>query len=94
MAVAAAAPRQRSFQDVLVVSFGHALAHWYPSTFYLLLPLIGKGLDLSYGEIGRSSPAQYAPAIANIPGGLFVDSVGSKELLMAIALSGSAFPLS
>ena len=44
MAVAAAAPRQRSFQDVLVVSFGHALTHWYPSTFYLLLPLIGKEL--------------------------------------------------
>ena len=93
MAVAAAAPRQRSFQDVLVVSFGHALTHWYPSTFYLLLPLIGKELDLSYGEIGSILTCQYAAgAIANIPGGLFVDSVGRKELLMAIALFWIGFP--
>jgi MFS family permease len=93
MIVAAAAPRQRSFQDVLVVSFGHALTHWYPSTFYLLLPLIGKELGLSYGEIGSILTCQYAAgAIANIPGGLFVDSVGSKELLMAVALFWIGFP--
>jgi MFS family permease len=91
--VAAAAPRQRSFQDVLVVSFGHALTHWYPSTFYLLLPLIGKELGLSYGEIGSILTCQYAAgAIANIPGGLFVDSVGRKELLMAVALFWIGFP--
>jgi|HubBroStandDraft_6_1064221.scaffolds.fasta_scaffold34216_2 FSR family fosmidomycin resistance protein-like MFS transporter len=93
MTVAAAAPRQRSFQDVLVVSFGHALTHWYPSTFYLLLPLIGKELGLSYGEIGSILTCQYAAgAIANIPGGLFVDSVGRKELLMAVALFWIGFP--
>ena len=91
--MAAAAPRQRSFQDVLVVSFGHALTHWYPSTFYLLLPLIGKELGLSYGEIGSILTAQYAAgAIANIPGGLFVDSVGRKQLLMAVALFWIGFP--
>jgi FSR family fosmidomycin resistance protein-like MFS transporter len=93
MAVAAAAPRQRSFQDVLVVSFGHALTHWYPSTFYLLLPLIGKELGLTYGEIGSILTCQFAAgAIANIPGGLFVDSVGRKQLLMAIALFWIGFP--
>ncbi|HEY1542511.1 MAG TPA: MFS transporter [Xanthobacteraceae bacterium] len=91
--MAAAAPRQRSFQDVLVVSFGHALTHWYPSTFYLLLPLIGKELGLSYGEIGSILTCQYAAgAIANIPGGLFVDSVGRKQLLMAVALCWIGFP--
>ena len=30
---------RRSFQEVWVVSTGHALTHWYPATFYLLLPL-------------------------------------------------------
>jgi len=93
MTVAEAVPRQRSFQDVLVVSFGHALTHWYPSTFYLLLPLIGHELGLSYGEIGSILTCQYAAgAIANIPGGLFVDSVGRKELLMAVALFWIGFP--
>ena len=42
----AVAPR-RSFQEVWVISLGHALTHWYPATFYLLLPLIGKELGLS-----------------------------------------------
>jgi len=93
MTVTAAAPPQRSFQDVLVVSFGHALTHWYPSTFYLLLPLIGKELGLSYGEIGSVLTCQFAAgAIANIPGGLFVDSVGRKQLLMAVALFWIGFP--
>ena len=37
---------RRSFQEVWVISLGHALTHWYPATFYLLLPLIGKELGL------------------------------------------------
>lgn len=93
MTVAAVAPRQRSFNDVLVVSFGHALTHWYPSTFYLLLPLIGHELGLNYSEIGSILTCQYvAGAIANIPGGIFVDSVGCKNLLMAISLFWVGFP--
>lgn len=93
MAVAAVAPRQRSFNDVLVVSFGHALTHWYPSTFYLLLPLIGHELGLNYSEIGAILTCQFvAGAIANIPGGIFVDSVGRKNLLMAVALFWVGFP--
>jgi FSR family fosmidomycin resistance protein-like MFS transporter len=89
----AIAPPRSSFQDVLVVSFGHALTHWYPSTFYLLLPLIGNELGLNYGEIGAILTCQYAAgAIANVPGGLFVDAVGRKELLMAVALFWIGFP--
>jgi MFS family permease len=91
--IGALAPPRRSFQDVLVVSFGHSLTHWYPSTFYLLLPLIGSELGLSYGEIGAILTCQYAAgAIANIPGGLFVDTVGHKERLMAVALFWIGFP--
>src|SRR5215813_554242 len=91
--VGAVAPPRSSFQDVLVVSFGHALTHWYPATFYLLLPLIGHELDLSYGEIGSILTCQYAAgAIANIPGGLFVDTVGHKERLMAVSLFWVGFP--
>src|SRR6516162_5177767 len=89
---AAVRPR-RSFQEVWVISLGHALTHWYPGTFYLLLPLIGKELGLSYSEIGSVLSCQYfAGAIANIPGAIFVDSVGRKGLLMAASLFWIGFP--
>src|SRR6516162_2115239 len=83
----------RSFQEVYIVSLGHALTHWYPATFYLLLPIIGKELGLSYSEIGSVLTCQYAAgAIANIPGGIFVDTVGRKGLLMALSLAWIGFP--
>jgi MFS transporter, FSR family, fosmidomycin resistance protein len=87
-----AVPR-RSFREVWVISIGHALTHWYPATFYILLPLIGNELGLNYGEIGSILTCQYAAgAIANVPGGIFVDTVGRKGLLMAISLCWIGFP--
>src|ERR1051325_5773893 len=87
-----AAPR-RSFQEVWVVSIGHTLTHWYPATFYLLLPLIGAELGLTYSQIGLIMTCQYiASAVANVPGGLLVDTVGRKGLLMAISLFWVVFP--
>jgi MFS family permease len=86
-------PQRRSFQEVWVVSIGHALTHWYPATFYLLLPLIGNELGLSYSQIGSILACQYAAgAIANVPGGIFVDAVGRKGLLMAVSLFWIGFP--
>ena len=87
-----AAP-QRPFREVWVISVGHALTHWYPATFYILLPIIGKELGLDYSQIGSILTCQYAAgAIANIPGGIFVDTVGRKGLLMAISLCWIGFP--
>ncbi|MBO0754988.1 MAG: MFS transporter [Bradyrhizobiaceae bacterium] len=87
------ASARRSFQEVWVVSIGHALTHWYPATFYLLLPLIGNELGLSYSQIGSILACQYAAgAIANVPGGIFVDTVGRKGLLMALSLAWIGFP--
>src|SRR5262245_55696317 len=80
------APR-KSFREVWLITIGHALTHWYPATFYLLLPLIGSELGLSYVQIGSILTTQaLCGAISNIPGGLLVDSVGRKRLLMAISL--------
>src|SRR4029079_18995546 len=84
---------QRSFSEVWVVSIGHGLTHWYPATFYLLLPLIGAELGLSYSQIGLIMTCQYiASAVANVPGGILVDTVGRKGLLMAISLFWVGFP--
>ena len=90
-----AAPKApgRSFRDVWLITFGHALTHWYPSTFYLLLPIIGRELGLSYSQIGLIMTCQYiAGAVANIPGGILVDTVGRKGLLMALSLFWVGFP--
>ncbi len=93
LSTGADAPPRRSFQEVWVVSIGHALTHWYPATFYLLLPLIGAELGLSYSQIGSILTCQYAAgAISNVPGGIFVDTVGRKGLLMALSLFWIGFP--
>jgi sugar phosphate permease len=90
-AAASAAPR--SFREVWLISFGHGLTHWYTATFYLLLPLIGKELGLSYTEIGLVMTIQHlAGAISNLPGGMLVDTVGKKGYLMAISLFWVGFP--
>lgn len=82
-----------SFLEVWVITIGHALTHWYPATFYLLLPLIGNELGLSYSQIGTILMFQYiAGALSNIPGGLVVDAIGRKGLLMALSLFWIGFP--
>ena len=83
----------RPFREVWLISFGHALTHWYPATFYLLLPIIGNELGLSFGQIGLIMTCQYlAGAVANVPGGVLVDTVGRKGLLMAVSLFWVGFP--
>jgi MFS family permease len=83
----AAATSRTSLRELWLITIGHALTHWYPATFYLLLPLIGNELGLSYVQIGSILTTQAtAGALSNIPGGLIVDSVPRKGLLMAVAL--------
>lgn len=90
--VSPAAPR-RSFADVWMITLGHAMTHWYPATFYVLLPLIGKELGLSYSQIGLVMTCQYvAGAVSNVPGGMLADTMGRKGLLMALSLFWIGFP--
>lgn len=86
-ATAGEADPARSLKEVWIVTIGHALTHWYPATFYILLPLIGKELGLTYTQIGLVMTCQaIAGAVSNIPGGMIVDTVGKKALLLAISL--------
>ena len=89
----AEAPARRSFREAWLITLGHSLTHWYPATFYLLLPIIGNELGLSFSQIGLIMTCQYlAGAVANVPGGVLVDTVGRKGLLMAISLFWVGFP--
>ena len=82
-----AIPRAQYIKEVGLISAGHALTHWYPATFYLLLPLIGKELGLSYTEIGFILTVQHVVgAIANLPGGMVVDAYGKKGYLLVLSL--------
>jgi MFS family permease len=97
MSTVAATPEiqqpKNSFRDLWLITVGHSLTHWYPSTFYILLPLIGRELGLSYSQIGLIMTCQYiAGAISNVPGGMLVDTVGKKGLLMAVSLFWVGFP--
>src|SRR4029453_10534043 len=86
-------PSRKSFREVWLITIGHALTHWYTATFYLLLPLIGKELGLSYTEIGFIMAVQNAVgAISSLPGGMLVDLVGKKGYLMATSLFWVGFP--
>jgi FSR family fosmidomycin resistance protein-like MFS transporter len=90
-ATVSAAPT--TFREVWLICSGHALTHWYVATFYLLLPLIGKELGLSYTEIGLIISVQHiAGAISNVPAGIFVDTVGRKGYLLAAALFWIGLP--
>src|SRR3954470_14716463 len=83
----------RSLKEVWLISIGHTLTHWYPATFYLLLPLIGREVGLAYSQIGLIMTCQsLAGAVSNIPGGMFVDTVGRKGYLLALSLFWVGFP--
>ena len=91
--IAAEAAPPRRWKELWLITIGHGLTHWYPATFYLLLPLIGAELGLSYSQIGLIMTCQYiASAVANVPGGVLVDTVGRKGLLMAVSLFWVGFP--
>jgi MFS family permease len=87
------ASKASAWRELWLITIGHSLTHWYPATFYLLLPLIGNELGLSYSQIGLIMTCQYiAAAVANVPGGVLVDTIGRKGLLMAVSLFWVGFP--
>jgi len=80
-------------KDVWLISAGHAMTHWYTATFYLLLPLIGSELGLSYVQIGFIMTVQHAVgAASNLPAGMLVDRYGHRGLMMAASLFWVGFP--
>lgn len=74
-------------------SLGHAYTHWFPATFYLLLPLVKDELGLSYTEMGLLITVRYiVSTVANFPSGMLVDLVGRRNLIMAVALAWVGIP--
>jgi MFS family permease len=81
------------YRNMGLITLGHSLTHWYPATFFMLLPLIGAELGLNYSQIGFIMTCQYAAgAVSNVPGGMLVDMWGKKGQLMALSLFWVGFP--
>src|SRR4030042_1830021 len=83
-------------QDHLVlwgVSLGHSYTHCFPSTFYLLLPLIKDELGLSYTEMGLLITIRYVISTgANFPSGMVVDLLKRNTLILSMALAWTGIP--
>jgi len=78
---------------VIAASIGHAYTHWFPATFYLLLPLIKDELNLSYTEMGFLITVRFlASMLANLPSGMVTDMFKRYNLLMAISLTWVGLP--
>jgi MFS transporter, FSR family, fosmidomycin resistance protein len=74
-------------------SIGHGYTHWFPATFYLLLPLIKKEFGLSYTEMGFMVTVRFiSSTVANFPSGMIADVVGRHHLIMTVALAWVGIP--
>lgn len=75
------------------IGAGHAMTHAYTAALYLLLPFIAKDLGLTYSQIGLLiAVRQLMSTVVNLPAGIVVDTLGRRDLFMAMALLGSALP--
>lgn len=84
---------QQGSLAIWATSIGHAYTHWFPSTFYLLLPLIKDELKLSYTEMGLLVTMRYVlSTAANFPSGMVVDMLRRNDLIMTMALAWVGLP--
>jgi FSR family fosmidomycin resistance protein-like MFS transporter len=83
----------RSNAGMWAIGAGHAMTHAYSAAWYLLVPFVARDLGLSYSQIGLLfAVRQFMSTVVNIPAGVIVDTLGRRDLFMALALLGSALP--
>ncbi len=82
-----------NYLAIWAASIGHAYTHWFPSTFYLLLPLIKDDLKLTYTEMGFLITIRYVSStLANFPSGMLSDMFKRRELLMTLSIIWVGLP--
>jgi FSR family fosmidomycin resistance protein-like MFS transporter len=83
----------RSNAGMWAIGAGHAMTHAYSAAWYLLVPFVARDLGLSYSQIGvLFAVRQFMSTVVNLPAGVIVDTLGRRDLFMALALLGSAVP--
>lgn len=85
--------RLRGDTPLWVLTFGHFVTHWYHGMFYLLLVYLAEDLGLSLAEVGLLITVKiWTGTVTNLPGGMVVDLVGRKGLIMGVALAWIGIP--
>jgi len=75
------------------IGAGHAMTHAYTAALYLLLPFMAKDLGLTYSQIGfLLAVRQFMSTVVNLPAGIIVDTLGRRNMFMAVSLLGMAMP--
>lgn len=75
------------------ISVGHAMTHWYPGAFTVLLPFFAQDLGLTLTQVGLLIGLRnLTSTLVNLPGGMLVDVVGRRKLIMALAILWAGIP--
>lgn len=75
------------------ICVGHAMTHWYPGAFAVMLPYFAEDLGLSLTQVGLLIGLRSVTStLVNLPSGMLVDVVGRRTLVMAVAIAGTGIP--
>ena len=75
------------------ISVGHACTHWYPGAFTVMLPYFAADLGLSLTQVGiLIGLRSLTSTIINLPGGMIVDLIGKRTLVMGCAIAWAGIP--
>src|SRR4051794_28744238 len=75
------------------ISVGHACTHWYPGAFTVMLPYFAADLGLSLTQVGiLIGLRSFTSTLINLPGGMIVDMIGKRTLVMGCAIAWAGIP--
>src|ERR687890_1329684 len=75
------------------ICVGHAMTHWYPGAFIVMLPFFAADLGLSLTQVGiLIGLRSITSTLINLPGGMIVDLLGRRGLVMGCAIAWAGVP--
>ncbi len=75
------------------ICVGHAMTHWYPGAFTVILPFFAQDLGLTLTQVGLLIGLRNVTGtLINLPGGMLVDIVGRRKLIMGLAIAWTGIP--
>jgi MFS family permease len=78
---------------MLGISVGHACTHWYPGGFVVMLPFFAADLGLTLTQVGiLIGLRSVTSTLINLPGGMIVDLIGKRGLVMGCAIAWAGIP--